>query len=189
MGGTEARPISFCFHARILTFVAVFINDFSDVALQALPACFNPELRNGNGGCFKARHHCRAEQSGAQAHAVQTLARSLVRPGKRAASGLRAIYRRSFPPFLTRSVAKTLQDCPPASEFWLSPIQERYLPGLDAARFAPAKSLWRASFNKLRVRPALGCHPPDGKALEFRRGFQAELFLDVRPVHVHRFGA
>ncbi|MGA2854794.1 MAG: hypothetical protein ABSE90_11785, partial [Verrucomicrobiota bacterium] len=30
---------------------------------------FGPELRNGNGGCFKARHHWRAAQSGAQAHA------------------------------------------------------------------------------------------------------------------------
>jgi hypothetical protein len=57
----------------------------------------NPELRNGNCGCLKARHHCREAQSGAQALAVQTLARSLVRHGQHEAFGLRAIYRRSFP--------------------------------------------------------------------------------------------
>jgi len=37
-------------------------------------------------------------KSGAKARAVQTLTRSSVRPGQRDASGLRAIYRRCFPP-------------------------------------------------------------------------------------------
>jgi hypothetical protein len=41
---------------------------------------------------------------------------------------------------------------------------------------------------RLRIRTALGGHPADGEALEFRRGLQPELFLDVPPVHVHRFG-
>jgi hypothetical protein len=65
-----------------------------------------PELRNGNGGCFKASHHCHATQSGAQAHAVQTLVRSLTRPGQRDESGdcVRLIAAVS-PPFLTRTGA------------------------------------------------------------------------------------
>ena len=77
----------------------------------------NPELRNGNGGCLKAWHHCRAAQSGPQAHAVQTLVRCLMRPfnAKRldCARFIAAFSRHAF----TRSAARIPPGCPPASVF------------------------------------------------------------------------
>ena len=59
---------------------------------------FQPEFRNGNGRSPKRRPRFRAAQSGAQARAIQMLARSLVGTGQREAPGLRTIYRRCFPP-------------------------------------------------------------------------------------------
>ena len=60
--------------------------------LPSIPV--QPERRSGNGmGCGDAGG-CRAPQSGAEAHAVQTLARVAGRLRQRGAFGLRAIYRR-----------------------------------------------------------------------------------------------
>ena len=83
-------------------------------------SAIKPELRNGNGGRFKAGRHSHAVQSGAQAHAIQKRARDLVRPGQRESLDCVRFIAALSHSFLTRSAAKTLHDCPPASEFGLT---------------------------------------------------------------------
>ena len=130
-----------------------------------LPGTIYLELRNGNGGCFKARHHRHAVQSGAQAHAVQTLARSLVRPGQREERldcvRFIATLSRSF---LTRSAAKTLHDCPPVSEFGFICQTRRLSAPNPAAREQRTTCRDNPARAILRVSRAESAHEIDGEA-------------------------